>query len=121
MAPIETSANKLCLPRKGSRLPSGRCAPRAANNRMCCRRDKKEGPKKTRATTSSAFWAAGNRRFGAFADSRFNSLREPEETQRPYHRILSMLTLMNQKQVNWIPLSVRYRQFLIASLAILRE
>ena len=37
--------------------------------------------KKTRATTSPAFWAAGNRRSGAWADSRLHSLPEPHETQ----------------------------------------
>src|SRR4029077_3577131 len=82
-----------CPPRKETRSPSGRCAHRAASSRTYCRPEKREGQKKTRATTSKAFWAAGNRRAGACADSHFHRLREPHETQRSYHRILSILTL----------------------------
>src|SRR5215471_3253847 len=92
-APTETSANRQCPPRKETRSPSGRCVHRAASSRTYCRPDKREGLKKTRATTSSAFWAAGNRRSGACADSRLHCLREPHETQRSYRRILCMLTL----------------------------
>src|SRR5437016_8513081 len=70
-----------CPPRKETRSPSGRCAHRAASSRTYCRPEKREGLKKTRATTSPAFWAAGNRRSGAWADSRLHSLPEPHETQ----------------------------------------
>src|SRR6266852_3817502 len=82
-----------CPPRKETRSPSGRCVHRAASSRTYCRPEKREGLKKTRATTSPAFWAAGNRRSGACADSRLHRLREPHETQPSYHRILSILTL----------------------------
>src|SRR5256885_504771 len=70
-----------CPPRKETRSPSERCAHRAASSRTYCRPEKREGLKKTRATTSPAFWAAGNRRSGAWADSRFHSLPEPHKTQ----------------------------------------
>src|SRR5260221_14411833 len=82
-----------CPPRKKTRSPSGRCVHRAANSRTYCQPEKREGLKKIRATTSPVFWAAGNRRAGACADSRLHRLREPHETQRSYHRILSILTL----------------------------
>src|SRR5260370_34472033 len=82
-----------CPPRKETRSPSGRCVHRAASSRTYCRPEKRQGLKKIRATTSKAFWAAGNRRFGACADSRLHRLRERHETQRSYHRILSILTL----------------------------
>src|SRR6266581_4156655 len=81
-APTETSANRQCPPRKETRWPSGRCVHRAARSRTYCRPDKREGLKKTRATTSKAFWAAGNRRAGACADSRLHCLAGPHETQR---------------------------------------
>src|SRR5260370_607992 len=71
-----------CPPRKETRSPSGKCVHRAARSRTYCRPDKREGLKKTRATTSKAFWAAGNRRAGACADSRLHCLPEPHETQR---------------------------------------
>src|SRR5207248_1656536 len=77
----ETSANKQCPPRKETRLPSGRCVHRAASSRTYCRLGEREGLTKTRATTSQAFWAAGNRRSGACADSRVHCLSEPRETQ----------------------------------------
>src|ERR1700756_1876802 len=60
-APTETSANRQCPPRKETRSPSGRCVHRAASSRTYCRPGEREGLKKTRATTSQAFWAAGNR------------------------------------------------------------
>src|SRR6266849_3040050 len=91
--PTKTSANRQCRPRKETRSPSERCAHHAASSRTYCQPDKREGLKKTRATTSSAFWAAGNRRPGACAESRLHRLRESHETQRSYHRILSILTL----------------------------
>src|SRR5215468_3248096 len=93
VAPREISANRQCLPKKESRSQSGRCAHRAASSRTYCRPDKKEGRKKIRATTLLAFLAGGNRRSGAFVGSRFNSVREPDKTQRSRHQILSMLTL----------------------------
>src|SRR5207249_9662568 len=68
-------------PRKETRSPSGRCVHRAASSRTYCRPEKREGLKKTRATTSPAFWAAGSRRAGACADSRLHCLPEPYETQ----------------------------------------
>src|SRR6266567_4271248 len=80
-APTETSANRQCPPRKETRSPSGRCVHRAASSRTYCRPGEREGLKKTRATTSQAFWAAGNRRSGACADSRVHCLPEPHETQ----------------------------------------
>src|SRR6202790_1703201 len=92
-APTETSANRQCPPRKETRSPSGRCVHRAASSRTYCRPEKREGRKKTRATTSPAFWAAGNRRCVDCADSRLHRLPEPHETQRSYHQILSILTL----------------------------
>src|SRR5262249_47207537 len=92
-APTETSANRQCPPRKETRSPSARCVRRAASSRTYCQPEKKVGLKKTRATTSPAFWAAGNRRFGACVDSHLHFLREPHETQRSYHCILSMQTL----------------------------
>src|SRR6266446_2067749 len=91
--PTKISANRQCPPRKETRSPSGRCAHRAASIRTYCRPDKREGLKKTRATTSSAFWDADNRRSGACEGSRFHRVREPRETQPSYHRILSILTL----------------------------
>src|SRR6516164_6856107 len=68
-------------PRKETRSPSGRCVHRAASSRTYCRPGEREGLKKTRATTSQAFWAAGNRRSGACANSRVHCLPEPQETQ----------------------------------------
>src|SRR6266852_7347031 len=91
--PTKTSANRKCRPRKETRSSSERCAHHAASSRTYCRPEKREGLKKTRATTSPAFWAAGSRRPGACADSRLHRLRESHETQRSYHRILSILTL----------------------------
>jgi hypothetical protein len=70
-----------CPPRKEIRSPSGWCVHRAASSRTYCRPDKREGLKKTQATTSKAFWAAGNRRAGAYADSRLHCLPGPHETQ----------------------------------------
>src|SRR5258707_11132669 len=70
-----------CPPRKETRSPSGSCVHRAASSRTYCRPDKREGLKKTRATTSPAFWAAGNRRAGACADSRVHCLPEPHSCQ----------------------------------------
>src|SRR5262249_30788655 len=96
--PRGISANRQCLPKKESRSRSGRCVHRATSNRTYYRPDKREGQKKTRAKALSTFWAAGNRRSGVFAGSRFNSLRRPEETQRPCHRILSMLILTGYHQ-----------------------
>src|SRR5260370_38087153 len=80
-APTETSANMQCPPRKETRSPSGRCVHRAASSRTYCRPEKREVLKKTRATTSPAFWAASNRRAGACTDSRLHCLPEPYETQ----------------------------------------
>src|SRR2546430_17580471 len=58
------------------------CAlPISASSRTYCRPEKREGLKKTRATTSPVFGAAGNRRAGACADSRLHCLPEPHETQ----------------------------------------
>jgi len=48
---------------------------------MYCRRGEREGLKKIRATTSQAFWAAGNRRSGACANSRVHCLPYPHGTQ----------------------------------------
>src|SRR5215467_1784291 len=93
MAPRETSANRQCPPRKENRSQSGRCVHHAASSRTYCQPNKREGPKKIRATTLPAFWAAENRRSGAFADSRIHSLRDLHGTQRSYQQILSMLTL----------------------------
>src|SRR5262249_32902932 len=73
--------NRQCPPRKETRSPSGRCVHRAASSRTYCLPGEREGLKKTRATTSQAFWAAGNRRPGACADSRVHCLPEPHETQ----------------------------------------
>ena len=78
---------------KETRSPSGMCVLRAASSQTYCRPEKREDLKKTQAKTSPVFWAAGNRRSGACADSRLHCLREHHETQRSYHRILSMLTL----------------------------
>src|SRR5215475_5466818 len=47
---------------------------------MYCRPREREGLKKTRATTSQAFWAADNRLSDAW-DSRVHCLPEPHETQ----------------------------------------
>src|ERR1700745_1164895 len=80
-APTEISANRQCPPRKETRSPSGRCVHRAASSRTYCRPGEREGLKKTRATTSQVFWAAGNRRTGACADSRGHCLPEAHETQ----------------------------------------
>src|ERR1700720_3883776 len=91
--PTKTSANRQCPPRKETRSPSESCAHHAASSRTYCRPEKREGLKKTRATTSSAFWAAGNRRSGGCEDSRFHRLRQAHETQPSYHPILSILTL----------------------------
>src|SRR5258708_5938980 len=96
-APTETSANRRCPPRKENRSQSGRCVHRAASSQTCCRPDKKEGLKKTRATTSPAFWVAGNRRSGACVDSRLHCLRVPGEPQRSYYRNLSILTLFGKE------------------------
>src|SRR5260370_4894023 len=89
----KSSANRQCRRRKETRSSAERCAHHAASSRTYCRPEKREGLKKTRATTSPAFWAAGSRRPGACADSRLHRLRESQETQRSYHRILSILTL----------------------------
>src|SRR5580698_10753277 len=70
MAPREISANRLSPPKKESRLQSMRCVHHAASSQTYCQPNRKEGLKKSRATTWKAFWAAGNRRFGACADSR---------------------------------------------------
>ena len=87
-APIETSANTQCPPRKETRLPSGRCVHRAASSRMYFRPGEMEGLKKTRATTSKAFWAAGNRRSCACADSRVHCLPDTHGTQpRDYNHL----------------------------------
>src|SRR5271169_330776 len=75
-APTETSANRQCPPRRETRSLSGRCVRRAARSQTYCQPEKREGLKKTRATTSRAFWAAGNRRAGACADSRLHCLPE---------------------------------------------
>src|SRR6267142_4023025 len=96
-APTETSANRRCPPRKETRWWSERCVHRAASSQTCCRPDKKEGLRKTRATTLPAFWAAGNRRAGACANSRLHCLRVPGEPQRSYHRYLSILTLFGKE------------------------
>src|SRR5271155_1552834 len=76
MAPTETSANRRCPPRKESRSLSARCVRRAASSRTYCRPDKTEGLRKNPAATSPPFWAAGNRRSGAFGDSRVHCLLE---------------------------------------------
>src|SRR5258708_18686795 len=88
-----------CPPRKETRSLTGRCVHRAASSRTYCRPEKREGLKKTRATTLLAFWAAGSRRSGACGDSRVHCLREPHETQRSYHRILPILTLYRVPQI----------------------
>src|SRR5258708_20278293 len=88
-----------CPTRKETRSVSGKCVHRAASSRTYCRPEKREGLKKTRATTLLAFWAVGNRRSGACADSRVHCLREPHETQRSYHRILPILTLYQLPQI----------------------
>src|SRR5882672_5916192 len=75
-APIEISANRQYPPRKETQSPSERCVHRAASSRTYCRPGKREGLKKTRATTLPAFWAAGNRRADACADSRLHCLPE---------------------------------------------
>src|ERR1019366_5259431 len=80
-APTEISANRQCPPRKEIRSPSGSCVHREASSRTYCRQGEREGRKKTRATTLQAFWAAGNRRSGACADSRVHCLPKPQETQ----------------------------------------
>src|ERR1700758_4233294 len=98
-APRETSTNRRCPPRKENRSLSGRCARREASSQTYCQPEKREGLMKIRATTSSVFWAVGNRRSGACADSRVHCLREPLETQRSYHQILSILTLCRVSQI----------------------
>src|SRR4029077_10110342 len=110
-----------CPPRKETRSPSGRCAHRAASSRMYCRPEKREGLKKTRATTSSAFWAAGNRRSGACAGSRLHRLREPHETQRSYHRILSILTLYRLSPIILNEHTLRSAKKLLQVVAVLNE
>src|SRR5882672_4639098 len=92
-APIEISANRQYPPRKETQSPSERCVHHAASSRTYCQPGKKEGLKKTRATTLPAFWAAGSRQSGVFAYSRIHSPRAPHETQRLYNWILPMLTL----------------------------
>src|SRR5579871_6168505 len=72
--PTKTSANRQFPPRKETRLRLERCVHRAASIRTYCRLEEKEGPRRTRATTSQAFWAAGNRRSGAFAGPRVHYL-----------------------------------------------
>src|SRR5215468_7307085 len=72
-APTETSASRQFPPRKENRWLSARCVRRVASIRTCCRRGEKEGPRRTRATTSQGFWAAGNRRSGVFARPRVHS------------------------------------------------
>src|SRR5260370_19807766 len=80
-APTETSGNMQCPPRKETRSLSGRCVHRAASSRTYCQPEKREGLKKTRATTLLAFWAVGSRRSGSCADSRLHCLPELHETQ----------------------------------------
>src|SRR5258706_9528867 len=96
-APTETSANRRCPPRKETRWRSERCVHRAASNLKYYRPDKREGLKKSRATTLPASWVAGNRRSGAWLDSRLHCLRAPGEPQRSYHRNLSILTLFGKE------------------------
>src|SRR5262249_33214006 len=103
MAPREISTNRRGLPRKESRSPSGRCVLRGANSRRYSPPNKKEGPKKIRATTWSTFWAEGSRQGGAFAESPFNFLRERGETQRLRRGSCPC------RHSNWTALSVRCR------------
>src|SRR5438477_896833 len=118
-APIETSANRQCPPRKENRSLSGRCVHRAASSRMYCRPGEMEGLKKTRATTSKAFWAAGNRRSCACADSRVHCLPDPHGTQpRDYNdlsrpeRVLSVIdpACPTDCECNWDFSTIRGRE-----------